>query len=377
MRKVSQRVLLIVAVFLLLQSCEKSKKLAETTCVETVIPSEISHDQTIKAKEYADSIFALMTLEERVGQCIMPAIPAIDNLHNRELLDTYLYHYHAGGIMLLNGNKSSALALTKECEKGKIPLFISIDAEWGLGMRLKDSETFIKNGLIPIITPESRLFDYGRFIGKECKELGINMVLGPVLDVSAPGKGYIGNRAFANDPQLVSSFGIAYAKGIEASGVISVAKHFPGHGHTLEDSHLSLAILKGEKAFVDSVELRPFRDYISSGLSAILVGHIRSEALDSLGKPASVSPTIITDLLRNKLGFDGLVITDAFNMRAIDGYSPTDALIAGADIILFPVNVDTAINSILSDLNSGRLPIKILNDRVHRILFFKALKFLS
>ena len=337
-------------------------------------PEEISiKDITGSASEKADSILTEMTLEERVGQCIMPSLPSnIAPLILGKYMD-YIENYHIGGIVLLEGTPAAAKELAEIGEMVKPPLFIAIDAEWGLGMRLKDAPVFPKNGNIDKEAGELSLFDYGVEIARQCRELGINMVLGPVVDVTSKSRNVIGKRSFGDNPDLVTDYSIAYAKGLEAGKIISVAKHFPGHGSSVTDSHYQTPQIFRDISQLDSIDLKPFRIYIESGLTAVMAGHIKVPALDPEGKVASVSKDILTNLLREELGFNGLIITDAFDMGGARGLTAIEALKAGADIILCPADVKKEYEDVLESVRSGNLDLQLINDRCRRVLFTKVL----
>lgn len=329
------------------------------------------NDITQRALSFADSLLVTMTLEERVGQCIMPSLYANSDPSTLSMLRHYIEDYHIGGIVLLQGNIESAKRISGIGKESKIPLFISIDAEWGLGMRLQDAKVYPKNGNIGVEVEESELYDYGREISKECKEIGINMVLGPVVDISNSMGGIIGKRSFGEDPVLVSNYGIAYAKGLESGGVISVAKHFPGHGSTVSDSHKGPVKVEKSITALDSMDLMPFRNYVNSGLTGVMAGHIKVNALDPDGNAASVSTDMLTSLLREEMGFRGLVLTDAFDMGGANGFSGVEAIEAGADLILSPRSPGREYEEIILNVKNGDLDISVLNERCRRILFYK------
>ena len=333
----------------------------------------IKKDITLRADLYVDSLLTTMTLEEIAGQCFMPSIYSNADSLNVLLLKKYIEDYHIGGVLLLKGDKNGVIEISKIGNSTKIPLFISIDAEWGLGMRLADAKIYPKNGNIDINSEETELYDYGNRVANECREIGINMVLGPVIDIASTTGGIIGKRSFSSDPQLVADFGVAYAKGLESGGVISVAKHFPGHGGIETDSHKHTVTINKNITMLDTVDLKPFRSYINAGLTGIMAGHIQSKALDPNGTAASVSMDMLTSLLREELEFKGLVLTDAFNMGGADGFSASDALIAGADIILCPSDVGKEYNELMKNVQMGNIDVSIIKTRCKRILFTKYL----
>lgn len=351
-------------------SCKKSSNPDNKTITEK---KTIVYDITQKASYFADSVLSSLTLEERIGQCFMPSIRALDEPSNLSLLKKYIEDYHVGGIVLLQGNVTAAKKLSEIGSEAKVPLFIAIDAEWGLGMRLEDAPVYPKNGKIDKSTDETYLFDYGQQVAKECREVGINMVLGPVVDITTSNSGIIGKRSFGDNPQIVSDFSIAYSKGLESGGIISVAKHFPGHGSTIVDSHRNLVKVKRSITELDSIDLKPFRDYVNSGLSGIMAGHIQSLALDPSGRSAAVSMDMLTSLLREEMGFKGLILTDAFDMGGAKGFSASDAIRAGADIILCPLDMAKEYKNLISEVKTGALDLSLINDRCKKILFYKFL----
>lgn len=330
-------------------------------------------DETLLAERKADSILNTLTLEERIGQCLMPSVLATQDEVNLQTLQSLINDYHVGGVVIMEGDVASAQAIGNLSADQKIPLIVAIDAEWGLGMRLKDAPVFPKNGKISKGLNEDVLFDYGREIGTESRLLGINMVLGPVVDVTQTSFGPIGNRSFGANPKTVSDYAVAYAKGLESSGVISVAKHFPGHGSVIQDSHKNVGVVNKTISELDSIDLRPFLSYIDAGLSGIMAGHLNVRALTPEKVPAAVSFDILTNLLREEMNFKGLILTDAFNMGGATGYTVADALKAGADIVLFPNDLNDEVKNILDQIKNGNLDERVIDERCRRILFTKEL----
>lgn len=363
----------IISFPLLFTSCGGDKIETHSEEQEPEKIEQVSYDVTESANHYADSVMSKMTLEEMAGQCLMPAIYTNTTQANLELYRTYIEDYHVGGIVLFQGDLESAKILGMMAKDSDIPLFVAIDAEWGLGMRLKDAPVYPKNGNLAPKEGEKDLFDYGRKIASECREAGINMVLGPVVDVTSRKGGVIGIRSFGSDPVMVSDFGVAYSKGVESGGVISVAKHFPGHGSAWNDSHLGVAVTTRQISDLDSLDLLPFKEYINSGLSGIMAGHIQAPALDPGGAAASVSMDMLTSLLREEMHFKGLIMTDSFIMGGAKGFSAVEALRAGADLVLCPVDVKKEYEGIVRALENKELSVRVIKDRSHRILFYKYL----
>lgn len=347
---------------------------SDTTAVATLDSVQAEHDVSVDAYAWADSVADSMTLEQMSGQLIMPAVYADDGAPAMRLLRRYATDSHIGGVVLLKGTPEGARAIADSLRQWlQAPPFIALDAEWGLAMRLEGTPEFPRNGRISEFADESLLFDYGREVARECRELGINMVLGPVLDVLPEKKmrSVIGSRSFGRSAARVANLGVAYAKGVESYGLISVAKHFPGHGSADADSHKRLPIVTKSRQELDSVDLMPFRRFVDNGLSAIMTGHLYVPSLEAEEEPVSVSPKVLRDFLREELGFRGLVITDAINMAGASGYSAADAVIAGADIVLAPANTEGEVKAISEAVRSGRLPLNDIRDRVRRVLFYK------
>lgn len=369
--------LLISVIFFILSltRCVKDKgSMSDSACSsEEVEDVRVGNDLTVRAMHMADSVITSMTLEEMVGQCFMPSIYSRDDEETLRKLREYMTDLHVGGIILLKGNLLSAATMGNIGSKANVPLFVAIDAEWGLGMRLEDAPGFPKNGFIGPGADEQLLYDYGREVARECRRVGINMVLGPVIDVAENPDGVIGSRSFGNDPVKVADFGVAYARGLESGGVVSVAKHFPGHGSPEGDSHRILPVVNRNVEELDSIDIYPFKSYISSGLSGIMVGYLAVPAVDPECRPAAVSRRVVTDLLRGYLKFDGLVLTDALNMEGAEGYSADEAIKAGADIVVSPADTRLEIKKVIDMVISGGIEGSEIADRCRRILFYKYL----
>lgn len=340
-------------------------------------------DITSAARAWAEAMTDSMSLRERVGQLFMPAVYARSDSYSMRKVCEYASGMHVGGLILLRGDLRSTAAIADTLasissrEGHGSGMFVALDAETGLGMRLEDAPVFPWNSRLDPQVDERTLFDYGREVARECRLAGINMVLGPVLDVdrSSPGRrrSSMWLRSLGGDPHRVAELSVAYAHGLESGGVVSVAKHFPGHGSTSTDTHKRMASITTSGEELWSKDLYPFRRYVESGLSGVIVGHLWVEAVDSVSRPASFSPAVISGLLRGRLGFDGLVLTDALNMEGALGYTATDAIEAGADIILAPADTRREIENVMSAISLGRLSEETVTARCRRILFYKYL----
>lgn len=334
-------------------------------------------ETTSEAWDWVDSVMSEMSVEEKIGQLYMPAMYARSDAASLSRLQDYVVRRHIGGIVLLKGDVRSAavIADTLRALRGRGGVFLAIDAENGLRMRLTDAPEFPWGREMGKISDDQLLYDFGREIARECRAVGISMVLGPVMDV-VPGEDWHGimrKRSMGSNPRRVADLAIAYARGLEEGNVISVAKHFPGHGSALEDSHRRLGTVAGDAARLDSTDLYPFRRYSEELLSGVMVGHLAASALDSIRRPAVVSPVVIQDILRGELGFSGLVLTDALNMEGALGVTGWQALAAGADIVLAPGDTDREIRETLSAIDRGELNEEIVENRARRVLFFKYL----
>lgn len=347
---------------------------AESTFAEADTIPEF--DMTKEGLAWADSVMEGMTLEEMAGQLIMPAVFSDDSAIALKQLRKYASDNHVGGVVLLKGTIDAVRTIADTMRLlTSVPPFIAIDAEWGLAMRLEDMPGFPRNGRISPDADEPLLFDYGEEVARECRQIGINMVLGPVLDVVPAGyrAGGIGTRSFGSNPRRVADLGTAYSRGLESGGVVSVAKHFPGHGAANADSHKRLPTVSKTREALDTTDLLPFRAYIGSGLSGIMTAHLNVPALEERGIPVTVSEKIQKELLREEFGFHGLIITDAMNMAGAEGNHVSDAIKAGADIVLAPADTEAEIRHLLQSVRDGRLPMRELRDRVRRVLFYKYL----
>ena len=341
---------------------------------------EIS-DVTEEALLWADSIFNKMSPEERVAQLLMPAVFTSTDISTMGLIKRYAEEWKVGGLLLLKGDAVSAaeIADTLEAVRDRTPhapgMFISIDAETGLGMRFSDAPVFPWLNDISHEADENAFYDYGCEIGREARIAGINMILGPVLDVDRPEQkeAVMRKRSLGSDQLRVAELSVAYTRGLESFGIACVAKHFPGHGSSSVDTHKNLATINTSRDELYGIDMLPFRKAIQNGLSCIMVGHIWAPALDSIKRPASFSPIVIKEILRNEMKFNGLVIVDALGMGGAKGFSSADAIAAGADIILAPVNTEKEISEISSALEDGRISQERIKESCMRILFYKYL----
>lgn len=359
-------------VLLLVAGCRERRPVAQEQTSESPGTAAVVSDMTDDAARWADSVCAALTLRQKVAQLFLPALFASDDLWTlrrvREYADSCI-----GGIVLLKGDTRGASVLADSLSAwSRVMPFVAIDAEWGLAMRLADAPGFPANGSISPEADEQLMYDYGRELARECRQIGIDMVLGPVVDVAVPG-GLMRRRSFGEDPRRVADLALAYARGLEDGGVLSVAKHFPGHGSVSADSHVCKGVIERSLHEMDSIDLYPFRRWVEQRLSGVMAGHLAVPSIDPDMRPAAVSPTVITDLLRDDLGFSGLVLTDALNMKGAEGYGAPDAVMAGADIIVAPASTFREVESVVNAVESGTIAEADIDTHVRRILFYKYL----
>lgn len=303
---------------------------------------------------WVDSVMNRLTLEERIAQLMVVRVPLdMDDARAAEFSAT-MNGYGVGGVCFFAGTADRQATMTQLFQnQARVPLFICIDGEWGLGMRLKDMFSFPRNarfGLLPH-EEDSLVYHIGREIGSQCRKMGIHINFAPVVDINSnPKNPVIGTRSFGTDRERVSQLGIMYALGQQSQGVIATAKHFPGHGDTDADSHFELPVINHTRAYIDTVDTYPFKRLIDAGVEGVMVAHLQVNALDP-SRPSSLSPVIVDGLLRHELGFDGLIITDGIDMKGVtntykDGDAELAALLAGNDIILLPPDVPQSIAKI-------------------------------
>jgi beta-N-acetylhexosaminidase len=328
---------------------------------------------------WADSLMAELSLEERIGQMIMvQAYSRLGEAHERSV-SRMITRDHVGGVAFFQGDPLSQARLTNRYqEESRVPLLVAMDAETGLGMRLEGTLRYPRQMVLGAVTDMGLLHELGRDIGRQMRRLGVHLNFAPLADVNNnPANPVIGTRSFGEDPAAVATRVIALMSGMQSEGLLVAAKHFPGHGDTDEDSHNSLPLILHDRQRLDSVELFPFREAVDRGLTGVMVGHLQVPALEDGGQvPATVSPKVIRDLLIGEMGFRGLVITDAMNMKGLSRYyEPGDrevaAVKAGNDILLMPGDPGKAIAAIRKAVRRGEIPEARINESCRKILMAK------
>lgn len=321
-----------------------------------------------------------MSLEEQVGQLIMPIVYPSQDPQKIKEAEQMLQSIHAGGILFQKGKAYDQYSMTHRLQSSsEIGYLISADNEWGFYMRLSDAIRYPRNwGLGSAST--SLVEQYGRDMAEQCKLLGVQVSFAPVLDVNNnPHNPVIGTRSFGSDPHLVAIQGEAYACGLESKGIMAVAKHFPGHGNTNKDSHKTLPTISGSRATLDRVELFPFKEFIKNGHSGIMVAHLVVPALEKRGIPASQSKKITTQLLQEELGFKGLIFTDGLAMAGAKNAAGrsigVESLLAGNDVLLGPIDPLQMYKDILDAVSKGVLSAQQIKDKCRKVLTAKWILF--
>ncbi len=328
---------------------------------------------------WADSTLNTMSLDEKIGQLIMIAAYSNKDSVYEEQLGATIEKYHIGGVIFFQGSPQRQALMTNTYQQdAKIPLMIGMDAENGVGWRIKPAMEFPNQTLLGAIRDTNLIYRLGEAIGQQCRAMGIHVNFAPVADINVnPKNPVIGIRSFGEKKEEVGNRTLQYMRGLQSQNVMAVAKHFPGHGDTDVDSHLALPLIRHTVARIDTVELYPFRQLFSAGIPGVMIAHLNVPSYDSANIPASLSKHIVTDLLRKKLHFEGLCFTDAMNMKGVTkgrtpGEADVEALVAGNDILLFPENVEASVKKIKTAIRKGNLTEKEINEKCKKILEAKA-----
>lgn len=342
---------------------------------EKMSPTFLKKAGSRKMNQWVDSVFNSMSMDERIGQLIMIVADGNTTEANKKRIKSWVEKEHVGGILFSSSDPLSQAELTNLSQsQARIPLMVGMDGEWGLAMRLIHTPRFPRNMMLGALKDDSLAYYYGKEVARECKLMGIHVNFAPDLDVNSnPRNPVIGLRSFGEDPQDVARLGILYSKGLEDGGILSVAKHFPGHGDTASDSHYTLPVVKSDKTHLENNELIPFRKYIQAGLGGMMIGHLNVPALDSLEQPSSLSKNIIQKILIDEYGFQGLVFTDALMMRGVSNQPNMSvrALLAGNDILLGPGSPTREFNAIKEALAAKTITEELINEKCRKVLTYK------
>ena len=330
-------------------------------------------------KRWVDSIYGNMSLQEKVGQLFMPVLYSSASEETITATKNLIANQYIGGVIFSKGGPQRQAKINNELQAiSKVPLMMAMDAEWGLAMRLDSTYAYPWNMTLGAITDNNIVEKVGKRIGEHTKRMGMHINFAPVVDINTnPNNPIIGNRSFGEDRDNVTEKSLAFMKGLQSAGVLANAKHFPGHGDTDKDSHETLPTINFTKARIDSVELYPYRRLIREGLSSVMVAHLNVPSLESRSNfPSSLSKTIVSELLKGELGFNGLVFTDALNMKgAADFKKPGEidlaAFLAGNDVLLISEDIPKAHQLFINAYREKVIEEDRLAHSVKKILYAK------
>ncbi|WP_333876273.1 glycoside hydrolase family 3 N-terminal domain-containing protein [Flavobacterium sp.] len=386
------RISIFSVLLLLVTNCASTKNKQQKTVVKTEA-NVISEDSTPYIKKerknffpvtdaenrWVDSIYNQMTFDEKVGQLFMVAAYSNKDTLHTNAIKKLVRDYKIGGLIFFQGGPKRQARLTNQYQSlAKIPLFIGIDAEWGMSMRLDSTFRYPFNMTLGAIRDLKLVEKVGEAMGKESKRMGVHFNFAPVLDINTnPKNPIIGYRSFGENKVNVTEHAIALLKGVQGQGIFSTGKHFPGHGDTSTDSHSTLPVVNASLAHLENVELYPYKRMFDEGLVSVMVAHLNVPSLEPRpGYPTSISQPVVTGLLKKELNFDGLIFTDALNMKGASNFKkPGDidleAFLAGNDILLFAENVPLAVEKLCVAYQDSLFTEDRLAESVKKILRYK------
>ncbi|WP_417884579.1 glycoside hydrolase family 3 N-terminal domain-containing protein [Zunongwangia sp.] len=328
--------------------------------------------------KWVDSVMEQLTPNERIAQLIMVAAYSNRGLKHKEEILKLIKEQKIGGLIFFQGTAKKQVQLMNDYQLvSKVPLLGAIDAEWGLGMRLDNTISFPFQMALGAIKDDTLLYKMGEEVARQIKRTGLHMNFAPVVDVNNnPNNPVINYRSFGEDKEKVAEKGIAYMKGMQDERILTTAKHFPGHGDTDTDSHKALPQINHPFTRLDTLEMYPFKELIDAGVGGVMVAHLNIPALDSSGVPSTLSKKIISGILKEKLGFKGLIVTDAMNMKGVTtgnepGVVDKKAIIAGNDLLEFTEDVPKAIAEVRKAINMGIISQKDIDEKCRKVLAVK------
>ena len=341
-----------------------------------------SHAQ--QASAWADSVLKSLTPEEKIAQLIMVRLSSID-LRTRivSFYDTTverdIQKFNIGGICLFQGAPVKQAALINKFQAmAKTPILMAIDGETGVGMRLDSVVPLPKMMMLGALRDSSIAFRYGQWVAAQCKQLGLQINFAPVADVNNnPNNPVINDRSFGENKEKVATMAVQYMLGMKSGGIMGSAKHFPGHGDVDVDSHLSMPVISKSREQLNNLELYPFRRLFDAGVGSAMVGHLFIPVIDSnANRASSISPKIVTGLLRDEMGFKGLTFTDALEMKGVaeafpNGGAGVESLVAGNDMLCLPGDVETVINKVKEAIAANRISWQDVEAHARKILMAK------
>jgi beta-N-acetylhexosaminidase len=331
------------------------------------------------ARAWADSVFKSLTIDERIAQLFMVAAYSDSRYARDAQVAELVARYKVGGLIFMRGGPARQVNMANRYQSlAKTPLMIAMDAEWGLGMRLDSTISYPQHLALGALQDNSLIYEMGADIARQMKRIGVHINFAPVLDINVNSHNpVIGSRSFGENKWNVTEKAYNYMKGMQDNGVLAVGKHFPGHGDTDQDSHFTLPVINHSRERFDSLELVPFSSLIDRGIGGIMTAHLHVPAIDSTaGLASSLSAKAVGGLLRDELGFRGLIFSDALNMRGVSDRFPSgqlevQALLAGNDVLVYPGDVPRAIATIRDAINKGVLDQETIDDKCMKILMAK------
>ncbi len=329
-----------------------------------------------KRDAWTDSLLKTLTLEQKIGQLFMIAAYSNQDETAYKQVDYLIKNYHVGGLIFFQGGPVRQAVLTNRYQKlAKVPLLIGMDAEWGLGMRLDSTISYPRQIVLGACGNNQLIYNMGRDIALQCKRLGVHINFAPAIDVNNnPNNPVIGTRAFGQNKENVAEKGSLYARGMQHQNVLAVAKHFPGHGDTDKDSHYTLPVINQPIERFKNLELYPFKRLFQDSVQGVMVAHLQIPAYDSArNTPTTLSKRVVTELLQKEMGYEGLIFTDAMNMKGLSdfygaGEADLKAFMAGNDILLYPGAVAKGVEAIQKALKDSVISLADLDKRVRKIL---------
>ncbi|MEI8099468.1 MAG: glycoside hydrolase family 3 N-terminal domain-containing protein, partial [Sediminibacterium sp.] len=337
--------------------------LITSVLLQTTSYAQSFYDKTPAAERWVKKKFRKLSKDQRIAQLMI--IRAHSNLGPEHIAEVtnLIQKYNIGGICFFQGGPVRQANLTNYYQSiAKTPLMISIDGEWGLGMRLDSVINFPRQLMMGAVPDAKVIYAFGKAVGEQCKRMGIQVNFAPDVDINNnPMNPVINDRSFGEDKYKVALYGIQYMKGMEAARVLASAKHFPGHGDVTVDSHKDLPVINKTRAQLDELELYPFREMIKAGVGSVMVAHLSIPAIDSTPNlPTSLSSKAINGLLKGELGYTGISFTDALEMQGVAKFFPKGAasaqsLIAGNDLLCLPGDIPGSIAAIKQAIKEGKL----------------------
>ncbi|MEG0928354.1 glycoside hydrolase family 3 protein [Chryseobacterium sp.] len=342
-------------------------------------PKNASKEDLKKAQQWVDKTYKNLSQDEKLGQLFIVALYTNKGEDYINQVRSIVANDKIGGLILMQDDAAREINLVNEFQqKSKIPLMIGMDAEWGLFQRIATAHKFPWAMTLGAIQDKNLVYQMSAKIADDCHRMGINWDFAPVVDVNTnPNNPIIGNRSFGSEVSNVINSALSYSNGLQDNNILAAIKHFPGHGDTSTDSHLDLPVVSHNLDRLNSIELAPFKALMDKGIGGVMVAHLYVPSLESgKGIPASVSKNIITGLLKDKLGYKGLIITDALNMGAVaNKYKPgeLDALAfkAGNDIMLFSQGVSEGKKLIQKAIDNKEISQSRVEESVKKILLTK------